>query len=224
MGPSSSSFRDNNSSESHSKMSIPQQLAEKIAAASDALDKNPQGELRLHFRRQIWAALGPHLRDNENQPRGTGWRRRTRLAILCVQHILPLWQNAFTRDDRPEQMLAMAEKLLKGEQTSEEALKQQNEFFAELGDIPDEQLPSACTGYASVQAVTVAAVDQDDDDTLDETDQDLDAYMWDSSYYASMAAANGDSSLPDSSISRRRDFWRWWLDQAVPQAYLSIPD
>ena len=206
-------------------MPIPQQLAEKITVASEALNENPQGELLLHFRRRIWDALGPRLRDDENRPLGAGWRRRTRLAILCVQHSLPLWQSDFPKDDRPEQMLATAEKLLKSEQSSEDALKQQNTFFAELGDVPDEQLPSACTGYASVQAVTVAAVDQDENnDELDETDQDLDAYIWDSSYYASMAAANGDSSVPDSSISRRRDFWRWWLDQAVPQAYLSMPE
>jgi hypothetical protein len=203
-------------------MLIPHDLSEAIRLSSEALRQNSAGELPLYDRRRIWKAFGEREKDSSGSPTGAGWQRRCYLAVLCVQHVLPLWQSVYMSDERPQQMLKITDQLMQSAYDSDKALQEQQSFFDELGDAANENISAACVGYASVQAVTVATVDLDDDnfDPV-ETDHDLDAYQWDTSYYASMAAAGGDIFVEGSNVERSVAFWNWFLNQAVPTAYSS---
>jgi len=55
-------------------------------------------------------------------------------------------------------------------------------------------------------------------------DTDRDAWSWDESYLASMACAGGSAWAVSSSLEKRREFWQWYLEQAVPIAYNSVLD
>jgi hypothetical protein len=41
----------------------------------------------------------------------------------------------------------------------------------------------------------------------------------DGSYMASVALAGGSPWTPGSDPARRREFWQWWLREAVPAAW-----
>ena len=201
-------------------MLIPSELSEAVASSLEALRQNSDGELPLYNRRKIWKAFGDRDKDSNGSPTGLGWQRRSRLAVLCVQHILPLWQSVYPSDERPQQMLKIADQLMQSAYDADKALQEQQSFFDELGDVANEDISAACVGYASVQAVTISAVDLEGDDfDPAETDHDLDAYQWDASYYASMAVAGGDIFVEGSNVDQRVAFWDWYLKKAVPAAY-----
>ena len=76
-------------------------------------------------------------------------------------------------------------------------------------------------GYAADCVVSVALFDEsfDPDNPHDNTqDEDLDPYEWDAAYYAAMVYAGGASWNEASSPARRREFWEWYLREAVPAA------
>jgi len=50
------------------------------------------------------------------------------------------------------------------------------------------------------------------------TDAVVDPHKSDASAYAAIAYAGGPVGWPDADADRRLDFWRWWLDDAVPYA------
>jgi len=46
----------------------------------------------------------------------------------------------------------------------------------------------------------------------------------DSSFFAAAAYAGGAVWDSDSDSLKRREFWEWWLNEAVPMAWDSEPD
>lgn len=51
------------------------------------------------------------------------------------------------------------------------------------------------------------------------TDDEVIPEFRDASYYASVAYSAGGPSDPNSDLERRRQFWTWYLTEAVPAAY-----
>jgi hypothetical protein len=93
--------------------------------------------------------------------------------------------------------------------------------MTELDDMREEEVGNdEYAGWAALQAVVVAANDEDLSDlNSDVDDLDIDGSSWSTAFNASVAYANGVPSQPGSDVSRRREFWTWWLDEAVPEAY-----
>jgi immunity protein Imm5 of predicted polymorphic toxin system len=198
---------------------LPPELQSALQFASDALRNDPSGALPLPYRRAIWAALGPPT------PRGPGHRRRVDLDVRTVQRVLPIWQSAHADDDRPLQMLQLAQSVLDGTVDADSATRTRDRFEVEVQDLEDEDFAPGYVGDAAVHAVVTAEVDHQPDAFPPQTrDEDLDADQWDTSYYAAAAAsgtAPGDPSDDNQSQERRRGFWRWYLEEAVPAAYAS---
>lgn len=207
--------------------------------AEEALSHDPNGELALPRRNALWLAMGAPQKGVDGNPTGPGWRRRVRLGLLTVQHLLPLWQTEYSQDQGPQRMLLLAEQVVSGRINSKTeraaASSESDDYWAAVSDLgvteegstPLDVLPF-CVGAAAARVVRTALTDYqialflDPDGDKTETDTDRDAWSWDESYLASMACAGGSAWAVSSSPQRRREFWRWWLTEAVPQAYQSV--
>jgi hypothetical protein len=192
---------------------LPPDLSAALERAWAALEQHPLGELILPLRRAIWLAFGPD-----------GHRRRVALSQLAVRRVLPLWDAVHPGNDGPERMLALADRVLTGAVDSEVARREQDAFEVEVQGFEDDDLRPGYVGDAAVHTVSLARVDVGPDDfEPDVLDEQLDYDQWDASYYAALAAAGKGPSEPggDSAeaVSKRREFWRWYLSEAVPAAY-----
>ena len=204
------------------EMTDPHQIAHAIEAARAALKDDPRGDLGLPLRKAIWAALGARELVGVRATRGPGHRKRTQLAAVTVMHVLPLWKAVAADDDEVLQLLATAADYIEGRVTFEEAWKRKNRAWANMEKrtgTPSGQSTAIAVGFAAVCAVNTALNDENfDSASLDnpEADADLDPYEWDASFYASLAYAGGASWEAANNSQKRREFWTWYLDEAVP--------
>jgi hypothetical protein len=102
-------------------MAIPSQLKNLIHEALESVYRHPQHDLNLGYRHAIWAVFG----DN-------GHLKRTALAISTVRHILPIWNQKFLNDYRPQQILALAEKVIAGDVSKAVAEKDSQHLWQEM--------------------------------------------------------------------------------------------
>ncbi len=77
-----------------------------------------------------------------------------------------------------------------------------------------------CVGYGAAQLIAMCLRDEllSDSDPLELTDMDVDPEEFDCSFCAAAAFSGGPVWMDGSSAERRREFWRWWLREALPTA------
>lgn len=205
-------------------MTIPTDLMTNISNAKDSIRNDPQNRLALAMRQRIWKAMGPDTRL------GVGHKRRTRLAILCTQKVLALWHNKFAENDGPDIMLSIAEKFIEQQIDKKEATKIHDNFLTEVANMPKKydghlDFRPSMVGDAAVSALTTALVDCEFKQISDDIDDfDNDPETWECSVLASMAYANDQPALGLFEADKMYEFWNWYLDEAVPQAYQAYPD
>jgi Immunity protein Imm5 len=195
-------------------MAIPSQLQGLIENALESVYHHPQHDLNLGYRHAIWAVFG----DN-------GHIKRTALALSTVRHVLPIWNRRFPHDDRVEIILALAEKVASGDVSQAFAEKESQKFWREMQQLGYEDSGMAFTvGCAAVTALDSAIFDENFDQ--DEIDFNLtdnrDIEGNDTAFFAACVYANGAvwetvSGKVDS--GKRLEFWSWWLNIAVPNAW-----
>lgn len=206
-------------------MSLTQSLKKIVEKALEAVHSHRQHDLNLGFRQAIWAEFGPHLKESRSKDK-VGHQRRTILAIITARHVLPVWECVWPKNDTPHRILEETEKVLKG--TLKFSLKEGRERLQDLWtwldnmEVSNVQLDAFNVGFSAVKAFAVALEDElfdPKDIDYNRTDIDVDAYDADSSYYAAAAYANGSIWESESDASKRKEFWEWWLQEAVPEAW-----
>jgi len=197
-------------------MPLPEAVTQAIAQAREALDRNPRSDLNRGYRHVIWAALGP--RDEQ------GRHRRARLAIISAQRVLPIWERTWPKDRKPHEVLALAEHVLRGRADQTAAKRQRDEAFAYMDALSDRsrnKIPVSA-GYSAVQALSTALWDEffdPADINVELTDDHVDPEERDAAYFAALVSANGPPWDDHSDPNRRREFWEWWLREAVSAAW-----
>ena len=198
---------------------LPRAVTELLAAAEAALAAAADGHLVLSIRKRIWAALGPREVDGARAVIGPPLRRRTTLAIFAAQRVIPIWTRAFNSDERPKEMLRIARLYVEEKVDFKFAWRAKNAFWVEVDRLNGV---AVAAGYAAAQAVTTALNDErfDVQDLDSKVDRDLDPYDWDASFFASVAAAHGAPWEASSDGSARREFWRWYIREAIRTAWM----
>jgi Immunity protein Imm5 len=203
-------------------MDLPSDLVESIDVCRSILQQNSFGHLVLRPRKRLLLALGPYsVGERARAVPSVGHRRRVALACATADKVVPLWERRLLGDSRPKLMIGLARAYARGEISEEAAREENSRFMTELEDMLEEEVGNVeYAGWAAVAAVVVAGCDED----LSEPDSDLDdldveVTSWSTAYAASVAYANGAPGQPGSDVSHRREFWNWWLDEAVPAAY-----
>lgn len=156
--------------------------------------------------------------------KGFGLSRRTKLATLCAQKVTGLWDEVWPGNTGPSQMLSTAEAYLRDSLDFDSAWKRKNSFWGDLDNLLCEgnHLTVVNVGFAAANVVTTSLVDERfDPQNLEEDilDDALDPYEWDAGFYASAAYSEGFSREEQSNRSRRREFWEWYLIEAVPSSW-----
>ena len=173
--------------------------------------------------------MGGYERDNENRALLTvSLKRRVKLDILCVERVLYIWDEVAPDDKRPYEIIKATKDYLNGKMYEDSLWNFHNDFMGDLENLLSDIrfLNVLSVGFAAARTAVTALGDETllidyDDDLLDE---DFDPYTWDASFHAASAYSNGETWGKCSSISKRKDFWTWYLDEAVPQAYNSYED
>ncbi len=195
-------------------------------AAREELMRDPTGELPLFCRKQLWLAMGPLDGPEDDAPFTKGHLRRGQLFVACVEHVLPLWVAAYPEHIGPQIMLKLARKVLDGTLDPDRADKPRDTFWTELDswdDDEDYEFEPEYVGYGSAKLVTAACCDiifPDDPLPADEKDWDYDPWSWHTDFFCSLPY-KGDTP-PE--IARLREYWLWYINQAVPEAYASVPE
>jgi hypothetical protein len=205
-------------------MALSGELIDALQIASSKLNSNINGELVLSERKRVWRALGERLMEGNRAKRGIGLIRRVKLANLCVQKVLGLWQEVWPEKSGPQQMLLTAEQYIGDLIDYESAWERANSFWGELETIicDGKNLTVVNVGFAAANLVTTALRDEKfNPDNLEEeiVDDLLDPYEWDASLYASAAYSSGFVWEEQSNALQRREFWEWYLTEAVPSAW-----
>lgn len=154
---------------------------------------------------------------------GDGRQRRTKLAILAVRKVLPIWETSFPTDDAPQQVLALVEETLTGTLIVREIAEREfNNIWShcdELNFYRNEHSKAITVGYAAAKAGWESLSETpggcDERITDASTDHDNDAYDSDASLDASLVYCNGGIWDEGSDNEKRLEFWTWWLTSAV---------
>jgi len=156
------------------------------------------------------------------------WVRRVYLAALAVRHVLPLWEKHFREDRQPHDMLEIAQAYVHGDVAYDMARRANEKGWVHADNVsaicfdrrdgPGQRAAFVC--YAASKAVATALYDE----MLAlhrlecACEGDIDPYELDAASYAAAAFAGGHVKAPETSKDRRREFWRWYLEAAVPLA------
>jgi hypothetical protein len=184
-----------------------------VSEALAVLEQRPDGHLPLPVRRRARLSLG----DGK-----AGHARRLALARACAEAVLPRWRAERPDDRRPDEMIALAERVYAGEADPERALVDAVAVADGVTGLIEDGASEAAVNaaMAAVRLVVAARWDDDAERAAEPYDDERrDSYEWETAFYASMVDA---PSLPKMEIAEhvepRRRFWRWYLEEALPAA------
>jgi hypothetical protein len=211
-------------------MYLPSDLSHLINESLKGVESHPQHELNLGYRYAIYAFFGPKSPTSGNTT-NQGHRRRTKLALLSIQHVLSLWEKVRPFDRSPHLILEKVQQILEGVLTGKQV--------DQMSGLPDWgymdnvscQVPYIgsswiLVGYGAVKTIGVAIWDEIFDPTQINpqlTDDHLDTYDLDVASEAAAGYAGGFRWKSESDQRKRRQFWEWWLTEAVPKAWAAFP-
>ncbi len=203
------------------------ELFDTIDQALDALNRHPDHKLTLASRAQIWQLMGERLLNETSALPTIGLWRRTGLALLCTKKVLNLWEENFPENRQPHKMLTTARHYLEQRVDHFSAWDRMNDFWATLDGLFYAQKTkwAIYAGCAAAQTVKVALFDEtfDTGNIQDpKADRAPEQDDWDAALFAALAYCR--EGYLDESMSRllRREFWQWYLKEAVPAAYQSV--
>jgi len=195
--------------------------AEVEAARAELLDEedNPKAILSLGARMRVWRAM-----IDPEDPEAS-YRRRIELKMACVRRVQHYWEQHHPGDQRVQEMLDLAQRLIDGQETNtRKALKQAKKFRKDVWtDDSDWTKEGARATYAAYGAafMVVSACSRDpyDDITGPETnDIDLLPDSIETSYDCACAetGAPNASRVHQTDVPACRAFWLRYLDEAIP--------
>ncbi|MBN1312181.1 MAG: hypothetical protein JXB30_12245 [Anaerolineae bacterium] len=223
-------------------ISLPGKVQLLVNEALAEMDADPQHRLAHQRRRQIYDAF-KRLVHPPGQ-RACGW-----LAVITARRVLPLFQQEYPEDTLPQDLLDAAIGALQGSVDDEAADDLQDEGYHASGntwgyDEMEITWNADLAGRAAYHALKeargqVPLSNLDRIHTLGEvsfpsgefseypqpirgdqfTDEDLCGIE---SSDAAAAAAVAFACRPDGPLcdpSKLREFWTWWLTEAVPEAW-----
>jgi hypothetical protein len=185
-------------------------------------------------RLELLRAFGLPSQHSPAVNRFRGW-----LGILTARYVLPIWHAALPiwteipqdlPDDNllPDRLITLAETILAGTADLQAAWQEVNDHWYVVGNIGYEftdrdDVPLAA--YFACDAALRALYEALNTDFLDQipvqadyTDETVPDEWRDSASSAVMAYAGGGKVEPVD-LLKRRLFWEWWLQEAIPTAW-----
>lgn len=187
-----------------------------IEYAYKQLNNNAYGELILPIRKKIWKQFGSVDYDNIQKDVSDGIKRRVKLAELCIEKVIDLWDEATNNDKRPYELLNLINEYIEGN-TCKEKLKNKMDLFENQLEVEAYEAKYekvSLIGLAAVYAANIVLYDEllffnTDENDLDE---ELDCFTWDTSYLISLVCSDGTDE--NERKEKKKEFWKWYLREA----------
>jgi len=182
---------------------------------------DPQRDLRPGYRVRLLRSLD--VPGDRTRP-CVGHRRRVRLGLLSVEKVLPAWDEAFPRDPTPRRALELAGQALTSPTDRAAVERECGSLWTHCDDLlwtHQEGQYRAMVGYAAIQLARAATTNGllENPALHDGTAEiDVDPYLHDPFFLASVAHACGAPWEPEPQRGKRQEFWTWWLTRAVHRA------
>lgn len=144
--------------------------------------------------------------------------RFVKWGIAMAHEVLPVWEAA-SPDRDARSLLERSIACLASQGSMEELANDNEQFFTRMMDIDDPGLQLASAGSLAVSGAVRWVVHDLDPQTLDIPIADLDPAEWHPAIYAAIAASGGTSWSGSGSIERRKAFWRWSIQNALPAVW-----
>ncbi|MBI5930157.1 MAG: hypothetical protein HY862_12670 [Chloroflexi bacterium] len=217
-------------------MPVPTELQEKINKGLEAVETHSRHHFHWSHRKGLYPAFGTY--NDPNVLKARGW-----LAVLTAQYVFPILEATPTEiDDLLHSMLKASVGYLNGIVSAEEIASIEDEGYHTLGNWADWDDP----GYSpradiAARAVYKAAGEvrgkrQDpfeyaknhtkytldgpiSGDTFSDSDWVSLAGVGDTAGCAALAYAATDENVSSYSHQKLEEFWKWWLLEAIPQAW-----
>ncbi len=215
--------------------SLPSQLQFLVVQELEKLHQRSNHRVDAQTRRSIYQAFGPPTER-------LSIRARSWLAILTAQKVLPIFQQALPAEDMPQRLIEMAIAVVEKKVDVEEAYQLATEGHEMVGrqwgyDEADVPWNAWFAGNAAVRAL-LETVTHEPFQRLDKfwklgqlptsdrqivradewLDEELAQVGGDVASAAAMAWACGTAD-PKCDPDKLREFWEWWLAQAIPKAW-----
>lgn len=206
---------------------MPGSLIAALELCKSSLAGAENSDLKLGCRQLVWAKLGP-WQEPRDFPRHPGLRRRVHLAMLATEKVLPIWSASGEESPLPREILAGVQAYLDCRCDYEDLheLVRQGERYFEREVYSERGYRVALEVLnAALNTARFALFDAPFDAAhLDPTsDEVVDPEEIDPAVYAAGAFSGGDEWNPESDPLRRRAFWEWYLEEAVPAAWSAVP-
>lgn len=136
------------------------------------------------------------------------------LEVLCARRALPVWQNAFPDNHQPEELLdkALREPQPSGLADEWQQLKTDLDNLFEMGE---DFFPGIYAGFACWAVVRdLIGCQPAEPDVSGELEVEPDS--WSPCFFASLAESGGAVWEPVGDPVKRRDYWQWYLLDAIP--------
>jgi hypothetical protein len=203
-------------------MSLPNKIRAALGDASISVQQDPEHDLAPRFR---WNLQNLIFEARNKEPRSdkAGHKAWLRVEITTVRHVLPLWQQKHPHDDTPQKLLREAETFLSDSLEVGKAELMAFSFPEDTGTRnPVDQVLSGAIAtlvfaiLASARPESFVSSKRD----MGRSNRQLEfPHDWDASLCACVAYTGDASLLAEASRAKRLEFWQWWLDVAIPQAY-----
>ncbi|WP_197337258.1 Imm5 family immunity protein [Ralstonia solanacearum] len=197
-------------------MTIPQKLATSLKAASILITQD--GELPAGSRKDILLLI-EELSSVEHVD--AGYLRRARLALICAREVLG---HIKPYEDVHVDALAILERgtaALSGKYALEKLKKENGELHTKVIDLFEHgevAFVAAYSGMATFAAINTILYDTNFD-LVGGDEKGVPPDDWDASYYGSLAVSGSAVWEGKGGIESRADYWRWYLEGAIPQAW-----
>jgi Immunity protein Imm5 len=143
-----------------------------------------------------------------------------KLGSYVVEHIINLWKQSF-QDTKPLEIIKLASNFLTDKnQDKNKLVRKSEDFWNELLEADDEKQTPSSVGMASVKVLQVAL--DDDFDFTNLTDQGIDPDELNAEFFGAAAFSNGATWNEESDSLKRKEFWEWWLEKAIPETLKAL--
>src|SRR5262249_9428854 len=189
----------------------------------------PDHDLNLGYRQAIFWEFGPY----RFAPRNTdlsGHLRRVNLAVITVEQVLPLWKKCWPDDPLPATVLKESLQVLNERPGKSTVLRKINRYWDQVENLMNETNNIVgAVGFAAIRTLSLALTDGFTTGLeIDFNRRDSHEFTSNNTeFYAAAAYAGGPvysiRAAPESDANKREGFWQWWLGQAVPTAWSTVP-
>jgi hypothetical protein len=217
---------------------LPEKLQNIVAESLAAVGQHHEHWLSPYYRKLIYNALREDDAVEDYDPRvevfTTAGKFRFWLSVLAAEHVLPMWSEVFPDNELPYELLATAKQTIKGKMSQETAEKlyfKAEQLLQEAGTGDGWLFPYPCPSFAVTAAhkTLAASFSVDYWELIEISDKDegmysLDSYTEEAAAFAALAYDTSRRGSEDyyngqKDIQRNREFWEWWLNEALPQAW-----